>query len=86
MQEADVAPATTDSAATQDNRPAPTAGCDYQAAPNLVDTDTDEEDCLAGMYGRSGQPSSHGAAEASTSGLPDSSRQQERNNNRAEGA
>ncbi len=73
MQEADVAPATTDSAATQDNRPAPTAGCDYQAAPNLVDTDTDEEDCLAGMYGRSGQPSSHGAAEASTSGLPDSS-------------
>ena len=51
---ADAAPATTDSAATQDHRPAPAAGCDHQAAPNLVDTDTDEEDCLAGMYGRSG--------------------------------
>jgi len=38
-----------------------------------VDTDTDEEDCLAAIHGRSGQPSSHGAAEASTSGLPDSS-------------
>ena len=73
MQQADVAPANTDSAATQDNRPATAAGCDPQAAPNSVDSDTDEEDCLAGMYGRSGQPSSHGAAEASTSGLPDSS-------------
>ncbi len=73
MQEADVAPATTDSAATQDSRSAPATGCDHQAAPNFVETDTDEEDCLAGMYGWSGQPSSHGAAEASTSGLPDSS-------------
>ncbi len=42
-----------------------------------MDTDTDEEDCLAGMYGRSGQPSSHEAAEASTSGLPDSSTTQQ---------
>jgi len=73
MQEADVAPATTDSTATQDNRSAPAASCDHQAAPNLVDTDTDEKDCLAAIHGRSGQPSSHGAAEVSTSGLPDSS-------------
>ena len=77
MQQADVAPANTDSAATQDNRPATAAGCGPQAAPNSVDTDTDEEDCLAGMYGRSGQPSSHEAAEASTSGLPDSSTTQQ---------
>lgn len=72
MQQADVAPVNTDSAATQDNRPAPAAGCDPQAAPNFVGTDTDEEDCLAGIHARFGQPSSHGAAEASTSGLPDS--------------
>ncbi len=70
MQEADVSPATTDSTATQDNRSAPAAGCDQQAAPNLVDTDTNEEGCRTEIHGRSGQPSSHGAAEASTSGLP----------------
>ena len=73
MQEADVPPAITDSTATQDNRSASAAGWDHQAAPNLVDTDIDEEDCLAAIHGRSNQPSSHGAAEASTSGLLDSS-------------
>ena len=73
MQQADVAPATIDSAATQDNRSAPAAGCDPQATPNSVDTDVDEEDCLAGIHARFGQPPSHGAAKASTSGLLDSS-------------
>ncbi|DBB02548.1 TPA: hypothetical protein ACH3X3_011534 [Trebouxia sp. C0006] len=39
----------------------------------MTDSDSEHE----GMYGRSGQPSSHEAAEASTSGLPDSSTTQQ---------
>ena len=73
LQEANAAPATTKNTATQGSRSASAAGCDHQAAHNSVDTDTDDEDYLAAIQGRSGQPSSHGAAEASTSGLPDSS-------------